>query len=162
MHSYFSVSNSLTGYSISHPSTPRVRLRPTIAAISDTATVTATFNSKQQKASTPSGYLSRPGMAACTSLYEVLGISVGASSEEIKAAYRQLARICHPDVAAIGRKDSSADEFMKIHAAYSTLSDPEKRAVYDSKLTWRSQRPLTSDSRFSGYSGRSWETDQCW
>ncbi|GMI66070.1 hypothetical protein HRI_000276300 [Hibiscus trionum] len=142
-------------YSISPPSSPRVRFRPPLAA-------TSPFTSKQEKASTPSGYLSRPGMAACTSLYEVLGISVGASSQEIKAAYRRLARICHPDVAAIHRKDSSADEFMKIHAAYSTLSDPEKRAVYDRKLTWRFQRPLTSASSFSYYTGRSWETDQCW
>ncbi|KAE8655029.1 Chaperone protein dnaJ 11 [Hibiscus syriacus] len=152
------ISNSLPGYSISPPSTPRVRLRPTLAASS----ATATFTSNQQKASTSSGYLSRPGMASCTSLYEVLGISVGASSQEIKAAYRRLARVFHPDVVAIDLKDSSADEFMKIHAAYSTLSDPEKRAVYDSKLTWRCQRPLTLDSSFSGYTGRSWETDQCW
>ncbi|KAE8709498.1 Chaperone protein dnaJ 11 [Hibiscus syriacus] len=73
-------------------------------------------------------------MAACTSLYQVLGIPIGASNQEIKSAYRRLARVCHPDVAAIDRKDSSADEFMEIHAAYSTLSDPEKRAVYDSKV----------------------------
>ncbi|MBA0559624.1 hypothetical protein Golob_016578, partial [Gossypium lobatum] len=101
-------------------------------------------------------------MVLCTSLYQVLGISVGASNLEIKAAYRRLARVCHPDVAEIGRKDLSAEEFLKIHTAYSTLSDPEKRAVYDSKLIWRRQRPLVSASRVTGYNkGRSWETDQC-
>ncbi|KAK8653081.1 hypothetical protein V6N13_127096 [Hibiscus sabdariffa] len=152
MLSSLSISTSLSVSSIS-----RVRVRPPHAS----ATCANTYTSQQQKGST-SGYLSRPGMAACTSLYEVLGIPVGASNQEIKAAYRRLARVCHPDVASIDRKDSSAEDFMKIHAAYSTLSDPEKRAVYDSKVFRRGQRPLTSDSRFSGYRGRSWETDQCW
>uniref|UniRef100_A0A2P2N152 Uncharacterized protein MANES_02G104900 n=1 Tax=Rhizophora mucronata TaxID=61149 RepID=A0A2P2N152_RHIMU len=99
-------------------------------------------------------------MALRASLYEVLGIPVGASGQEIKTAYRQLARTCHPDVAAVDRKDSSAGEFMRIHAAYSTLYDPEKRAVYDRKLFRRNQRPLTAG--LSGYGGRNWETDQCW
>ncbi|XVF18033.1 hypothetical protein REPUB_Repub10bG0176500 [Reevesia pubescens] len=160
MLSSFPISTSLSVSPISPLSTSRVRFRPPLAAAA-TATTTS-YTSTQEKGSTSNGYLSRPGMATCTSLYEVLGLSVGASNQEIKAAYRRLARICHPDVAAIYRKDSSTDEFMKIHAAYSTLSDPEKRAVYDSKLIWRHQRPLTSASRFPGYRGRSWETDQCW
>ncbi|KAL2522226.1 chaperone protein dnaJ 11 [Forsythia ovata] len=69
-----------------------------------------------------------------TSFYEVLGIPMGASSQEIKAAYRKLARICHPDVAPVDKKDTSADEFMRIHTAYSTLSDAEKRADYDLRI----------------------------
>ncbi|XWS45551.1 hypothetical protein CRYUN_Cryun15aG0146200 [Craigia yunnanensis] len=150
--------SSLSVFPISPPSPSRARFRPPLVA---NATTTSTYTSKQEKDST-SGYLNRPGMAACTSLYEVLGISVGASDQEIKSAYRRLARVCHPDVAAIDRKESSADEFMKIHEAYSTLSDPDKRAVYDSKLIWRRQRPLTSSSSFPGYRGGSWETDQCW
>ncbi|CAI8609028.1 unnamed protein product [Vicia faba] len=99
------------------------------------------------------------GMASC-SLYEILGIAAAASGQDIKAAYRRLARVSHPDVAAVGRKKSSADEFMKIHAAYSTLSDPEKRARYDRSLLLRRQ-PLTA-RRFPGYSCQNWETDQCW
>ncbi|XP_050230333.1 chaperone protein dnaJ 11, chloroplastic [Mercurialis annua] len=96
-----------------------------------------------------------------TSFYEVLGIQVGASNREIKSAYRRLARTLHPDVATLDRKDTSADEFMKIHSAYSTLSDPDKRALYDRKLVTRNNRPLTV--RYSGsYHGRNWETDQCW
>ncbi|XP_039062988.1 chaperone protein dnaJ 11, chloroplastic-like [Hibiscus syriacus] len=157
MLSSLPISISLPVSPISPPSTSRARFRPPQA----TATCANSYASQQEKAST-SGYLSRPGMAACTSLYEVLGIPVSASNQEIKAAYRGLARVCHPDVAAIDRKGSSADEFMKIHAAYSTLSDPQKRAVYDSKVFRRGRRPLTSDSRFSGFRGRSWETDQCW
>ncbi|KAJ9172671.1 hypothetical protein P3X46_015885 [Hevea brasiliensis] len=104
-------------------------------------------------------YLSPQQMASCTSLYEILGIPVAATSQDIKSAYRRLARTCHPDVAALERKDTSANDFMKIHAAYSTLSDPEKRAVYDRKFI-RRNRPLTVS--FSGYRGRNWETDQCW
>lgn len=97
------------------------------------------------------------------SLYQVLGIPMGATVVEIKSAYRKLARTCHPDV-----KSSSADEFIKIKAAYSTLSDPEKRADYDRMIFRRhrsvlsSQEPMYSRFRSSGYTGRNWETDQCW
>ncbi|KAL0733295.1 hypothetical protein Bca4012_009505 [Brassica carinata] len=101
-------------------------------------------------------------LSATPSLYEILEIPVGSTSQEIKSAYRRLARICHPDVAGNDRDCSSADAFMKIHAAYCTLSDPEKRAVYDRKIL-RRVRPLTVGvSRFGSYSGGNWETDQCW
>ncbi|CAN0918720.1 Chaperone protein dnaJ 11, chloroplastic [Linum grandiflorum] len=105
--------------------------------------------------------VSMPPKMPSSSLYEILGIQSGATSQEIKSAYRKLARTCHPDVAAIDRKDNSADEFMRIHAAYTTLSDPERRVVYDRKQLFRRMRPLTT-AGLSGYSGRSWETDQCW
>ncbi|CAH8344996.1 unnamed protein product [Eruca vesicaria subsp. sativa] len=99
---------------------------------------------------------------ANASLYEILEVPLGATSQDIKSAYRRLARICHPDVAGTDRTNSSsADEFMKIHAAYCTLSDPEKRSVYDRRMLRRS-RPLTVNSGMSSYVGRNWETDQCW
>ncbi|VVB10093.1 unnamed protein product [Arabis nemorensis] len=105
---------------------------------------------------------------ANASLYEILEVPHGATSQDIKSAYRRLARICHPDVAGIDRTDSnssssSAEEFMKIHAAYCTLSDPEKRSVYDRRMLRRS-RPLTvaTNSGLGSYVGRNWETDQCW
>ncbi|KAH1154727.1 hypothetical protein GYH30_050142 [Glycine max] len=78
--------------------------------------------------------------SSCSSPYDILGIPVGASNQEIKAAYRRLARVCQTDVAAIDRKNLSADEFMKIHAAYSTLSDPNMCANYDWSLFWRQQQ----------------------
>ncbi|TKY55900.1 Chaperone protein dnaJ 11 [Spatholobus suberectus] len=136
------------------PSPPRhVRFRSIVSF------ATAT---KEQQRHRPPSYLSPHSMASCTTLYEILGICAAASFEEIKAAYRRLARVCHPDVAPVDRKESSAGEFMKIHAAYCTLSDPEKRASYDRSL-FRHQPPLTTTpSRSSGYSGRNWETDQCW
>jgi len=60
--------------------------------------------------------------------YEVLGISRTASQEEIKSAFRKLARKYHPDV------NSAADaeeRFKEINEAFAVLSDPEKKAVYD-------------------------------
>ncbi|KAG5010682.1 hypothetical protein JHK87_019197 [Glycine soja] len=50
-------------------------------------------------------------------------------------------------MAAIDRKNSSADEFMKIHTAYSTFSDPDKRANYDQNLFWQ-QRTVNSIHNF--------------
>lgn len=62
------------------------------------------------------------------SLYETLEISESASPEEIKKAYRKLARKYHPDV----NKDPSAEEkFKELNAAYEVLSNPEKKQQYD-------------------------------
>ena len=62
------------------------------------------------------------------SLYETLEVSENASAEEIKKAYRKLARKYHPDV----NKDPSAEEkFKEINAAYEVLSNPEKKQQYD-------------------------------
>lgn len=135
----------------------RVRSRPILITASATATAEPRSTwTEQPRAS----YLNinTNTNASPASLYEILGVQAGASVQEIKSAYRRLARVCHPDVAANDRKNSSADDFMKIHAAYSTLSDPDKRANYDRSL-FRRQRPL---SMRSGYSSRKWETDQCW
>ncbi|XP_047326010.1 chaperone protein dnaJ 11, chloroplastic-like [Impatiens glandulifera] len=91
-----------------------------------------------------------------STFYEVLGIEAGATSQDIKKAYRNLARAVHPDVAPASSNgsESSADLFIKIHVAYSTLSDPGKRYDYDRKLCQRRQ--------LCGQPRRNWETDQCW
>ena len=62
------------------------------------------------------------------SLYDTLDISQDASAEEIKKAYRRLARKYHPDI----NKDAGAEEkFKEINAAYEILSDEQKRRQYD-------------------------------
>jgi curved DNA-binding protein len=62
------------------------------------------------------------------SLYETLEINENASADEIKKAYRKLARKYHPDV----NKDPQAEEkFKEINAAYEVLSNPEKKQQYD-------------------------------
>ena len=61
--------------------------------------------------------------------YEVLGISKGASEEEIKKAYKKLARKYHPDM---NPGDKEAEEkFKEINEANEVLSDPDKKARYD-------------------------------
>lgn len=60
--------------------------------------------------------------------YEVLGLPRNASQEDIKAAFRKLARQYHPDVS----QEANAEEhFKEINEAYSVLSDADKRAAYD-------------------------------
>ena len=61
--------------------------------------------------------------------YEVLGVSKGASDEEIKKAYRKLAKKYHPDMNP-GDKEAEA-KFKEVNEAYSILSDEQKRARYD-------------------------------
>ena len=61
--------------------------------------------------------------------YKVLGVSKEASAEEIKKAYRKLARLNHPD--SNGGSNAAEDRFKAISEAYSVLSDPDKRKAYD-------------------------------
>ena len=67
-------------------------------------------------------------VAETRSYYEILGVSKTASGEDIKKAYRNLARKLHPDV---NRAEDAADKFKEIQSAYDTLSDDAKRRQYD-------------------------------
>src|SRR5919201_96546 len=61
--------------------------------------------------------------------YETLGVQKTASEEEIRGAFRKLARKYHPDVAK--DKKAAEEKFKEINEAYEVLSDPEKRKKYD-------------------------------
>ncbi len=60
--------------------------------------------------------------------YEVLGVSKDASSDEIKSAFRKLAKKYHPDVS---KEENAAEKFKEAQEAYAVLSDEEKRKQYD-------------------------------
>ena len=67
-------------------------------------------------------------MAARRDLYEVLGLSKGASKDEIKSAYRRLAKQYHPD---LNHEPDAAEKFKEVQEAYDILFDDQKRAAYD-------------------------------
>ncbi|KAM0912079.1 hypothetical protein ACQ4PT_013036 [Festuca glaucescens] len=104
-----------------------------------------------------------PAVAAGRTHYEVLGVGAGASRGEIKAAYRRLAREVHPDAVGTGGGDEG---FIRLHAAYATLADPDQRARYDRNVAAGAGTSAAMMFRRAaaapGFRRRTWETDQCW
>src|SRR5215831_3820598 len=72
----------------------------------------------------------RPG--STVNYYDVLQVSPSASQEVIQAAYRALARSCHPDV---NPSAAAARRMLELNAAYTMLSDSTRRAQYDLRRT---------------------------
>ncbi|KAF9607835.1 hypothetical protein IFM89_001583 [Coptis chinensis] len=89
---------------------------------------------------------SRPNLISCrastletkrvgTNFYEVLSLdSENVSFEEVKKAYRSMARQYHPDVVPASRKEESTKKFVELQRAYETLSNPNSRQKYDYEL----------------------------
>lgn len=77
-------------------------------------------------------------------LYGILGVPKDASPQDIKKAFRNLARECHPDVA--GNDPEKIERFKRIRAAYELLSDPAQRARYDRR----------GERRSSPFTGKHW------
>ncbi|GKC07271.1 chaperone protein DnaJ 11, chloroplastic-like protein [Tanacetum coccineum] len=100
------------------------------------------------------------------SLYDVLNVKCNATPFEIKGAYRCMAKRYHPDANCdMDKNKNDGCDFIDIHNAYVTLSDPTTRALYDMKIRRGIERRsggglYASNSGFC--TGRRWETDQCW
>ena len=82
-------------------------------------------------------------MADKIDYYDILGITRDADAQEIKRAYRKLARDLHPDVNPDPKVE---DQFKMVTAAYEVLSDPEKRRLYDNGVD-----PLSGSGQSAGF-----------
>ncbi|XP_047074603.1 chaperone protein dnaJ 11, chloroplastic-like [Lolium rigidum] len=93
--------------------------------------------------------------------YEVLGVGAAACRGEIKAAYRRLARVVHPD--AVGAGAGGDEGFIRLHAACAALADPDQRARYDRDFVAGAGAAMFRRAAAApGVRRRTWETDQCW
>ena len=70
-------------------------------------------------------------MADSKDYYQILGVNKNSTQDDIKKAYRKLAREHHPDMVKDADKDAAERRFKEINEAYQVLSDPQKRKMYD-------------------------------
>ena len=86
---------------------------------------------------------------AVKDLYETLGVARGAAQDEIKKAYRKLARQFHPD--ANPGETSAEERFKEVQGAYDVLSDPEKRKQFDRFGSQNGRGPGPGGVNFVGF-----------
>src|SRR5437588_10151772 len=84
--------------------------------------------------------------------YETLGVPKTATEEEIRSAFRKLARKYHPDVAK--DKKAAEEKFKEIQEAYEVLGDAEKRKKYDQLgANWKNGAEFTPPPNWGGFQG---------
>ncbi len=92
-------------------------------------------------------------MAEKRDLYEVLGVSKSASKDEIKSAYRKLAKVYHPD----NKETGDEEKFKEVQEAYDILYDDNKRATYDqfgfAAFDQAGTNPNSGGNPFGGFGG---------
>ena len=86
--------------------------------------------------------------------YEIIGVPRTATADQIKKAYRQLARKHHPDLQGPSERAAASERFKEINEAYEVLSDPGKRAKYDALGDrWKSGADFTPPDGGAGPGG---------
>jgi DnaJ-class molecular chaperone len=87
--------------------------------------------------------------------YQVLGLQSSASAQDIKKAFYSKSKQFHPD--AIGSKEESSDEFLRVNEAYQTLGDPKLRDAYDLQLTEkRNHGSSANGNRFHNFDSQAY------
>eukprot|EP00798_Chlamydomonas_sp_ICE-L_P013369 gene13368-19215_t len=84
------------------------------------------------------------GMNGC-GFYELLGLTHKASAQEIRASYRKLAKVCHPD-----KSSGDPEVFSRLQHAFEVLIDPAQRKVYDHQVLWSDKDHFETRTRLSG------------